>query len=96
PEVIAAMMGRARENDPLGALTARQREVLALMAQGRSNHAIAEELVVSEETVQKHIGAIMSSLDLPPSPDDHRRVLAVVRYLESDGSGASGGARGGL
>jgi DNA-binding NarL/FixJ family response regulator len=88
PEVIAAMMGRAREDDPLAVLTDRQCEVLALMAQGRSNQAIATELVVSEETVQKHIGAIMSALDLPPSPDDHRRVLAVIKYLESAGGGA--------
>lgn len=82
-ELISAMMNRTRREDPLAALTARQREVLALMAQGRSNRAIAGELFLSEETVQKHIAAIFSALDLAPSAEDHRRVLAVVAYLQA-------------
>lgn len=83
PELISAMMNRTRHEDPLAPLTARQRDVLALMAQGRSNRAIAGELYLSEETVQKHIAAIFSALDLPPSQEDHRRVLAVVAYLQA-------------
>jgi DNA-binding NarL/FixJ family response regulator len=83
PELISAMMNRTRREDPLAPLTARQRDVLALMAQGRSNKAIAGELFLSEETVQKHIAAIFSALDLAPSAEDHRRVLAVVAYLQA-------------
>ena len=70
-------------NDGLGTLTTREREVLALMAEGRSNAAIAAILVVSERSVEKHVGNIFSKLGLPPSDADHRRVLAVLRYLES-------------
>ena len=79
PEVIAQLVVRRR--NPLERLTAREREVLALMAEGRSNTAIAAQLVVSEGAVEKHISNVFSKLDLPPSEEDHRRVLAVLAYL---------------
>jgi DNA-binding NarL/FixJ family response regulator len=85
PEVVTAMMGRRVRNDPLEALTERQREVLALMAEGWSNKAIADKLVVSEQTVEKHIWSILSALDLPPAPESHRRVTAVLRFLDATG-----------
>ena len=84
PAVVSQLVGRRRTGaDPLERLSGREREVLALMAEGRSNKAIAERLFVSEYTVQKHIGNIFDTLRLPPSPDDHRRVLAVVAYLNA-------------
>jgi DNA-binding NarL/FixJ family response regulator len=76
-------MGRSREDDPLTELTPREREVLALMAEGRSNAAIAEQLVVTERAVEKHVTSIFSKLGLPASSEDHRRVLAVLRFLEA-------------
>ncbi|MEV7908296.1 response regulator transcription factor [Streptomyces anulatus] len=79
PEVVRQLLRRRR--DPLGRLSPREREVLALMAEGRSNAAIARKLVVTEAAVGKHIGNILTKLDLPPAEDDHRRVLAVVTYL---------------
>ncbi|MDG4821458.1 response regulator transcription factor [Asanoa sp. WMMD1127] len=79
PEVVAQLLGRRR--DPLTRLTPREREVLALMAEGRSNAAIARALVVSEAAVAKHIASILAKLDLPPAADDHRRVLAVLAFL---------------
>ncbi|RCG27992.1 DNA-binding response regulator [Sphaerisporangium album] len=79
PEVVRQLLRRRR--DPLSRLSPREREVLALMAEGRSNAAIARALVVSEAAVGKHIGNILTKLDLPPAQDDHRRVLAVVTYL---------------
>ena len=82
PEVVTQLL-RASRNDGLGALTARERDVLALMAEGRSNTAIAGILVVSERSVEKHVGNIFSKLGLAPSDADHRRVLAVLRYLQS-------------
>ena len=82
PEVVSQLLARARRRDPLQALTAREREVLQLMAEGRSNAAIAASLVVSEGAVEKHVGNIFAKLDLLPAEDDHRRVLAVLRYLE--------------
>ena len=83
PEVVAHMIGRRRRADPFAELTAREREVLALMAEGRSNHAIAEHLVVTERAVEKHVTSIFGKLDLLPAADDHRRVLAVLAYLSS-------------
>jgi DNA-binding NarL/FixJ family response regulator len=83
PEVVAGMLSAARHASSLAALTAREREVLALMAEGRSNGAIAGDLVVSERAVEKHVSNIFSKLGLPPSDSDHRRVLAVLAYLGS-------------
>jgi DNA-binding NarL/FixJ family response regulator len=83
PEVVSGMLGRKRVDDPLEALTPREREVLGLMAEGRSNSAIASELVVTERAVEKHVTSIFSKLDLPPAPEDHRRVLAVLAFLEA-------------
>ncbi|MFE3203418.1 response regulator [Embleya sp. NPDC059237] len=79
PEVVRQLLARRR--DPLRRLTPREREVLAHMAEGRSNAAIARALVVTEAAVAKHIASILTKLDLPPAPDDHRRVLAVLAYL---------------
>jgi DNA-binding NarL/FixJ family response regulator len=81
PEVVSQMLGRRRAEDPLEELTPREREVLALMAEGRSNQAIAEALVISERAVEKHVTGIFSKLNLPPAPEDHRRVLAVLAFL---------------
>jgi DNA-binding NarL/FixJ family response regulator len=83
PEVVTQLLGASRRSDRLAVLTARERQVLALMAEGRSNTAIAATLVVSPRAVEKHIANIFTKLDLPPSDTDHRRVLAVLRYLES-------------
>ena len=83
PEVITQLLGASRRTDGLGTLTARERDVLGLMAEGRSNGAIAGLLVVSERAVEKHVGNIFAKLGLAPSDADHRRVLAVLRYLES-------------
>jgi DNA-binding NarL/FixJ family response regulator len=83
PEVVTQLLGASRHAGGLSALTARERDVLALMAEGRSNHAVAGILVVSERAVEKHVGNIFSKLGLAPSDADHRRVLAVLRYLES-------------
>ena len=81
PEVVAQLLARSRH--PLGDLTPREREVLALMAEGRSNAAIAAKLFVTEKAVSKHINNIFTKLGLPPSDDDNRRVLAVLAYLNS-------------
>jgi DNA-binding NarL/FixJ family response regulator len=82
PEVVRQLLARRR--DPLDRLTPREREVLGLMAEGRSNAAIARRLVVTDAAVAKHIASILQKLDLPPSaPDDHRRVLAVLAYLRA-------------
>ncbi|MFV5992538.1 response regulator [Streptomyces sp. NPDC056231] len=81
PEVVRQLLRRRR--DPLERLTAREREVLALVAQGRSNGAIARDLVVSEAAVGKHIGNILAKLDLPPADETHRRVLAVLAFLRA-------------
>jgi len=81
PEVVSQMMGRARAEGPLDSLTEREREVLARMAEGRTNRAIAEELFVSERGVERHVTSIFSKLGLPAGEQDHRRVLAVLAYL---------------
>jgi DNA-binding NarL/FixJ family response regulator len=83
PEVVAQILARSRRQDPLARLSPREREVLSLMGEGRSNSAIAAELVVSDGAVEKHVSNIFSKLDLPPAANDHRRVLAVLRWLES-------------
>ena len=83
PEVVRQLMGTRRSGDALARLTPREREVLALMAEGHSNSALAEHLSISERAVEKHIGGIFTKLDLPPSTAHHRRVLAVVTYLNS-------------
>jgi DNA-binding NarL/FixJ family response regulator len=83
PEVVALLLGRRRREDPLQSITPREREVLALMAEGRSNAAIAEALVVTERAVEKHVTSIFSKLDLAPTVEDHRRVLAVLAYLRA-------------
>lgn len=81
PEVVSQMLGRRRVDRPLDALTPRETKVLGLMAEGRSNHAIAAELVITDRAVEKHVTSIFSKLDLPATVDDHRRVLAVLAYL---------------
>ena len=83
PEVVTQLLGATRHTDSLSVLTAREREVLSLMAEGRSNAAIAKALVISEGAVEKHVANIFTKLDLPVSQSDHRRVLAVLRFLES-------------
>jgi DNA-binding NarL/FixJ family response regulator len=83
PEVVSHLLGRHRRGDSLDRLTPREREVLGLMAEGLSNHAIAERLVVTERAVEKHVTSIFSKLDLPPTAEAHRRVLAVLKYLEA-------------
>jgi DNA-binding NarL/FixJ family response regulator len=83
PEVIAQLLTRQARNEPLGRLTAREREVLGLMAEGRSNAAIAGRLFITEKAVGKHTNSIFSKLGLPPSEDDNRRVLAVLAYLNA-------------
>jgi DNA-binding NarL/FixJ family response regulator len=82
PEVVSQILLR-RNHDPLESLTPREREVLSLIAEGRSNSAIATALFVSDSAVNKHINSIFTKLDLPPAHSDHRRVLAVLRFLES-------------
>ena len=83
PEVVTQLMAASRRTDGLATLTPREREVLALMAEGRSNAAIAAALVVTPRAVEKHVGNIFTKLDLPESDADHRRVLAVLRWLRS-------------
>ena len=83
PEVVAKLMARRSHQLPVARLTDREREVLALMAEGRSNSAIAQRLVISEKAVSKHCTSIFAKLDLPPSDDDNRRVLAVLTYLDT-------------
>jgi DNA-binding NarL/FixJ family response regulator len=83
PEVVGQLLGRRRRGNPIDTLTAREVEVLALMAEGRSNAAIAERLVVTEGAVEKHIGNIFGKLGFAANTDDHRRVLAVLTYLRA-------------
>jgi DNA-binding NarL/FixJ family response regulator len=81
PEVVAQLLARARRRDPLDRLSPREREVLGLMAEGRTNAAIAQALVVSDGAVEKHVRNIFTKLDLQPTESDHRRVLAVLQWL---------------
>jgi DNA-binding NarL/FixJ family response regulator len=81
PAVVERMVGRRRSRTPLDDLTPREREVLTLMAQGRSNHGIADELVVTTAAIERHVTSIFSKLDLRQVPEDHRRVLAVLEFL---------------
>ena len=81
PTVVSQLLGRHRSNDPLAALTPREREVLELMAEGRSNQAIADRMFVTLRAVEKHVTSIFTKLGLPASSDDHRRVLAVLAFV---------------
>jgi DNA-binding NarL/FixJ family response regulator len=87
PEVVAQLLGRRADDDPLGELTPREREVLGLIAEGRSNKAICAKLFLSPKTIETHVNSIFLKLGLLPAPDDHRRVLAVLAYLRGTGSG---------
>ncbi|WP_035920467.1 response regulator transcription factor [Frankia sp. QA3] len=89
PDVVAQLLVRSRRRDPLDSLTRRETEVLGLMAEGRSNAAVAAALVITERAVEKHVTNIFAKFDLPVAEDDHRRVLAVLRFLDA----ADGGAR---
>jgi DNA-binding NarL/FixJ family response regulator len=84
PEVVARLLGRQREHTPLDELTTREREILALMAEGLSNNGIAERLVLDPKTIEGHVTRIFAKLGLEPTHADHRRVLAVLSYLRSD------------
>ena len=84
PEIVSRLVGRRRRLDPLDELTPREREVLSLMAEGLSNAAVAARLVVTERAVEKHVTSIFAKLRLPASPDQHRRVLAVLAFLRAD------------
>jgi serine/threonine-protein kinase PknK len=83
PALVAELVAARRRNDPLGVLSAREHEVLALMAEGRSNAGIAHRLWVTEGTVEKHVRSILTKLSLAEADDDHRRVLAVLTFLEA-------------
>jgi DNA-binding NarL/FixJ family response regulator len=83
PSLVKALVGASRRDDPLAELTPREREVLALMAEGRSNNGIANRLYITEGAVEKHVRSILMKLQLPTAEDDHRRVLAVVTYLQA-------------
>ena len=82
PEVVSQLLVRSRRRDPLAGLTPRETDVIRLMAEGRSNTGIAAELVVTEGAVEKHVSSIFTKLGLPPAEQDHRRVLAVLRWIE--------------
>jgi serine/threonine-protein kinase PknK len=83
PAIVRNVLGRLHRHDPLAELSAREREILALMAEGRSNHGIAERLVISERTVENHVASVFQKLALDQTLDDHRRVLAVLAYLQT-------------
>ncbi len=84
PEIVSRLVGRRRQHDPIADLTPREREVLSLMAEGLSNSAVAARLVVTERAVEKHVTSIFAKLRLPASPEQHRRVLAVLAFLRAD------------
>jgi DNA-binding NarL/FixJ family response regulator len=84
PEVVGRLLGRPRRHSPIDELTPRERQILGLMAEGRSNQGIADRLRLELKTVEGHVSQILSKLDLEPSSDDHRRVLAVLTYLRPD------------
>jgi DNA-binding NarL/FixJ family response regulator len=83
PAIVTQLVGRRRADDPVSTLTPREREVLELMAEGRSNQAIAQRLVVTERAVEKHVTSIFGKLGLPAAAEDHRRVLAVLAFLRA-------------
>jgi DNA-binding NarL/FixJ family response regulator len=83
PAIVTQLVGRRRSDDPVETLTPREREVLELMAEGRSNQSIAQKLVVTERAVEKHVTSIFGKLRLPATSEDHRRVLAVLAFLRS-------------
>jgi DNA-binding NarL/FixJ family response regulator len=83
PQVVAQLVGRRRKDDPIDELSPREREVLELMAEGRSNAGISAKLFLSSKTVETHVSSIFNKLRLAPAPDDHRRVLAVLAYLRA-------------
>jgi DNA-binding NarL/FixJ family response regulator len=83
PSLVTQLVGRRRRRDPIEELTPREREVLELMAEGRSNQAIGERLFITPRAVEKHITSIFGKLGLPPAPEDHRRVLAVLAFLRA-------------
>jgi DNA-binding NarL/FixJ family response regulator len=83
PTVVSLLVGRRRGEGPLDTLTPRERDVLELMAEGRSNHAIADKLVVTPRAVEKHVTGVFVKLGLPSSAEDHRRVLATITYLNA-------------
>jgi serine/threonine-protein kinase PknK len=83
PALVMELVNARRRDDPLAVLSAREREVLALMAEGRSNAGIASQLWVTEGTVEKHVRSVLAKLNLPETPGDHRRVLAVITFLEA-------------
>ena len=87
PDVVAQFLGRRTTRDRIDALTAREQDILAAMAEGRSNRAIAARFALTEKTVETHISSILAKLDLLPEPDDHRRVLAVRAWLEQTATG---------
>ncbi len=95
PQVISQLLSRRAQDKPMGGLTPRDREVMELMAQGRSNAAIADRLVVTERAIAKHTSNIFGKLGLPVSDDDNRRVLAVLAYLDRGGNGYGNGRVGG-
>jgi DNA-binding NarL/FixJ family response regulator len=86
PQVVSQLLGRRAEDDPLSDLSPREREVLGLMAEGRSNQGICDKLVLSPKTIESHVNSIFLKLGLRQAPDDHRRVLAVLAYLRGSES----------
>ena len=83
PLVVAELVGRSRGDDPVERLSPREREVLTLMAEGRSNQAICDRLFITSRAVEKHVTSIFTKLDLPATTDDHRRVLAVLAFIQA-------------